>query len=220
MKYALLFITLLIPSLVSSQEIHFTSNSRLVLGMGTDKSASVSAGDIDNDGDIDLVVANGRHWPQTNKVFINNGSGKFTVAKALDNIEETSYATELADIDNDGDLDVIVGNDMAPNALYLNDGAGNFLKSGSFGNPYSPTRNIKTVDIDSDGDIDILITNRGKENEICFNNGKGQFPNIVKFGSKKDATIDVDVIDINKDGYEDLIVANRNGQQNYIYLNI
>ena len=56
MKYALLFITLLIPSLVSSQEIHFTSNSRLVLGMGTDKSASVSAGDIDNDGDIDLVV--------------------------------------------------------------------------------------------------------------------------------------------------------------------
>ena len=202
------------------QEIHFKSNSRLVLGVESNKSASVSAGDIDNDGDIDIVVANGRHWPQTNNIFINNGFGKFTVAKSLDNNKETSYATELADIDSDGDLDIIVGNDMAPNAIYFNDGVGNFLRSTyGFGEPYSSTRNIKTTDVDADGDIDIVITNRGKENEICLNNGKGVFFKSIKFGSNKDATIDVDVVDINKDGYKDLIVANRNKQQNFIYLN-
>ena len=120
----------------------FRHSSRLVLGTGEERTASIGVGDIDNDGDIDAVVANGRHWPQANQIFINNGYGIFTVSKLLDNICETSYATELADLDGDGDLDIAVGNDMAPNAIYLNDGSGNYTRSGSFGQAYSPTRNL------------------------------------------------------------------------------
>jgi len=65
----------------------------------------MGVGDIDNDGDIDVVIANGRHWPGQNRIFFNNGSGKFSVSKPLGIERATSYSTELADFDNDGDLD-------------------------------------------------------------------------------------------------------------------
>jgi len=112
---------------------------------------------------MDIVAANGRHWPEQNQVFFNNGRGIFTVSQPLHHTSETSYATKLADFDGDGDLDVAVGNDMAPNNILLNDGSGRFVMGAVFGMEYSPTRNLTVADLDKDGDVDILITNRGAE---------------------------------------------------------
>ena len=56
---------------------------------------------------MDVIAANGRHWPEQNQVFINNGRGIFTVSYPLAQTRETSYATELADFDGDGDPDVV-----------------------------------------------------------------------------------------------------------------
>ena len=185
---------------------------------------NLTADEVYNDigihnGDIDLIIANGRHWPGQNKIFINDGRGIFTIEKNLGVERSPSYAAELGDFDLDGDLDIAVGNDMAPNYIFTNNGKGDFIKTGSFGKQYSKTRNITLSDLDSDVDIDILITNRGEPNEICLNNGKGQFLETFSFGSKDDATIDVEVSDMNNDGYKDLILANRNSQPNYIYIN-
>ncbi|MDH3651623.1 MAG: VCBS repeat-containing protein, partial [Saprospiraceae bacterium] len=107
-----------------TQEFELTSNGRLILGTYQERTASVATGDIDKDGDIDIIVANGRHWPGHNRIFINNGRGIFTVEKILGDQSSTTYAAELADLDNDGDLDIAVGNDMAPNYIYKNDGNG------------------------------------------------------------------------------------------------
>ena len=57
---------------------NFDINS-LELGHGKDRTSSISSGDIDSDGDIDLIIANGRHWPGQNKILLNNGIGRFTV---------------------------------------------------------------------------------------------------------------------------------------------
>jgi hypothetical protein len=43
------------------------------LGTREARSASLSFGDVDGDGDLDVVVANGRHWAQKNEIFLNNG---------------------------------------------------------------------------------------------------------------------------------------------------
>ena len=160
-------------SQANNTESSFLSSNRLVLGDLKLKTASLDLGDIDGDGDIDIVVANGRHWPAQNKVFFNNGRGIFTVSKNLGTLSSTSYSTELGDFDNDGDLDIAVGNDRAPNKIYENDGKGNFKFKGNFGSMNSPTRNIVLSDIDQDNDLDILITNRGYVNEICLNDGNG-----------------------------------------------
>src|SRR5690606_29687500 len=118
------------------QSIEFRTSGRLILGIDKERTASIDAGDIDNDGDIDLIVANGRHWPGQNRIFLNDGRGIFTVSKPLGLESETSYSTELADFNNDGYLDIAVGNDMAPNYIFMNDGAGNFTKASSFGAKY------------------------------------------------------------------------------------
>jgi hypothetical protein len=134
MKTLITFIIILSSSLAFSQDLTFRSNpERYILGTQKDRTASISLGDIDNDGDMDAILANGRHWAQQNLVFFNNGRGIFTVSQPLDVTLETSYATEMADLDGDGDLDVAVGNDMAPNIFYLNDGLGNFKRGGPFG---------------------------------------------------------------------------------------
>ena len=230
---------LLTTTVIFSQELDLIRSNRLILGTDESRSASVSAGDLNGDGSIDLVIANGRHWPQANKIFINNGFGIFTISKDLDNIEETSYATELADFNNDGYLDIAVGNDMAPNALYRNDGKGNFTKVGSFGIEYAPTRNLLTTDIDSDGDIDILITNRGEVNEICLNNGNGSLdiviansraPNIlflnqengtkwtpISLADESLATYDIIFTDLNTDGRLDIVESNSDAINRYYF---
>lgn len=217
LNITILLLVIFFSSFGNAQEL--VTNNRLIFGPYKERTASMGVGDIDNDGDLDVVVANGRHWPAQNRILFNNGKGKFTVAKPLGIESATSYATELADFDGDGDLDIAVGNDMAPNSLFINDGMGNFTKMGSFGKKYASTRNLVVADIDSDGDMDILITNRGMANEICLNNGAGEFIESLSFGTKDDATIDVEVADMNHDGALDLVLANRDKQQNFIYLN-
>ena len=126
MKYLFTILSFLMLQPSIAQELEFRSSNRYLLGVNKDRTASISIGDVDGDGDMDAVVANGRHWPLQNQVFFNDGRGIFTVSQPLDITSETSYATELADLDGDGDLDVAVGNDNAPNMLYFNDGKGNF----------------------------------------------------------------------------------------------
>ena len=70
---------------VNGQSTVFVSSERLVLGNLKEKTASLDVGDIDNDGDQDIVVANGRHWPGQNRIFLNNGKGIFSVSKLLGN---------------------------------------------------------------------------------------------------------------------------------------
>ena len=204
-------------AILQSQDRIFVGSDRLVLGVGVGRSASVRAGDLDGDGDWDVVVANGRHWPEQNEVFMNQGRARFNVARNLGADRSTSYACELGDFDGDGDLDVAVGNDMAPCEVYLNDGTGRFDLHCRFGE-ISSVRSLSLADIDRDGDLDILATSRGKPNQIYLNDGTAHFPTSHTFGNQKDSTIDVAVADLNGDGQLDLVLANRDAQENCVLL--
>lgn len=209
----------LLPSLAAApgNERVFSTNSRLYLGTESNRSASVRIGDIDGDEDLDVVVANGRHWPQQNFIFFNQGGARFNLARPLGRDLATSYATELADLDGDGDIDIVVGNDTAPNAVFLNDGHGQFSHNGTFGQPAS-VRSLTLVDIDRDGDVDILANVRGQQNLIYLNDGSAHFGSTRPFGDADDSTIAVAVADLDKDGHLDLVLANRDAQQNVVLL--
>lgn len=188
------------------------------LGSGSELSASISLGDVNGDGALDVVVANGRHWPGQNRIYLNDGRAAFTLARPLGQEQAGSYAVPLADLDGDGDLDIAVGNDRTRNLVFLNDGSGRFEPGATFGTP-SPTRSLTLADLDGDGHTDILVVNRRRQNFIFFGDGSGAFGDGVPFGSGEDSTIDVAAADLDGDGDPDLVLAIRDGGANTIHWN-
>jgi len=82
----------------------------LLLETTSETSASVSLGDIDNNGTLDVVLAKGRHWPLVDQILRNDGRGHFSTQPLADSADRT-YSAALADLDGDGDLDIVVSND-------------------------------------------------------------------------------------------------------------
>jgi hypothetical protein len=97
----------------------------------SEESANVSMGDLD--GDLDLVLAKGRHNPLLDRVLLNDGRGGF-VASNLGPTADRTYTVALADLDGDGDLAVLTSNDTPDKKLvFLNDGKGRFTVAGTWG---------------------------------------------------------------------------------------
>ncbi len=76
-------LVLAFPSVLAAQERSFRWTDRYVLGTELRLSAGLTFADVDGDGDMDALVANGRHWPQPNEVYLNNGAARFTVSYQL-----------------------------------------------------------------------------------------------------------------------------------------
>jgi hypothetical protein len=195
----------------------------LVLDHTSDDAANVSIGDLTGDGSLDIVLAKGRHSPAVNRVFVNDGHGRFPVARDLGGIADRSYSAGLVDIDGDGDLDVVVSNDTPdPKPVHLNDGKGNFQVGSTYGRPEWPMRNASIADLNRDGLADIVAANRtgsrGGANYVCLNRGKGKFDADCLEFSRESATT-ITPADINRDGFIDLIVPHREGGQSHVYLN-
>ena len=195
----------------------------LLLESTSETSASVSLGDIDGNGTLDIILAKGRHWPLTNLVLRNDGKGHFTTEKLAD-VADRTYTAALADLDGDGSLDLVVSNDR-PDAkvIYLNDGKGHFRNAGTFGQPEWSTRYVTLADLNGDGRPDIIVANRSSNPEkpvpsfVCLNDGKGHFPACTRLETQS-ATIIV-AADLDGDGKIDLFVPHRDGGQSLIFWN-
>ena len=195
----------------------------LLLEATSETSGGVSVGDIDRDGDLDVMLAKGRHWPLHNLAMLNDGKGHFTRQAITDSADRT-YSTALADLDGDGDLDLVVSNDRPDKKLvYLNDGKGHFKESSTFGDPTWSTRYVTVSDLNGDDRPDLIVANRSSNPEnpkpsfVCLNDGKGAFPVCSPLATQS-ATIIV-ASDLDGDGKTDLLVPHRDGGQSLIFWN-
>jgi FG-GAP-like repeat len=179
--------------------------------------ANVSLGDLNGDGNLDIVLAKGRHWPLRDVVLFGDGSGHFTPGPPLPNRPDRSYSAPLADLNGDGTLDMVISNDQPdPKLVLLNDGKGRFTLAGTFGDPNWPTRNVVLSDLNGDGSPDIAVANRPGPSYVCFNDGKAHFT-CRRLGPETSATILAG--DMDGDGSNDLVVACRDECQSVVYLN-
>jgi hypothetical protein len=195
------------------------SAEKLPLTSLTNNSMDIEQGDLDGDGDIDLVIA---MEFRPNVLLFNDGHGHFTDASAsrLPEKKHDSEDIALADFDRDGDLDIIfVSEDDMINEYYLNNGKGYFTDV-SDRLPVEATSNaVVAADLDGDGDLDLVLGNEGQD-VFLANDGKGNFRDETgqRLPVDKTVTQDIEAADLDGDGDLDLVLGNEDG--NKLYLNI
>jgi hypothetical protein len=211
---------------------HFADESlaRLPAGM-LGYTRDVEFGDIDNDGDLDLFVAN--YFSTQSWIWLNDGNGFFTDATAthlpvaLLSISDVDFG----DVDNDGDLDVILADNgsivpgsgfgTALDFLYLNDGAGHFTDASATHLPGIATGqaiDFDFFDMDGDFDLDLVNGHRFNRTQVWENDGTGHFANVsMPPVDSVDQTYSVDAGDIDGDGDLDIIVTS--GVEEAVYAN-
>ena len=217
-------------------------------------SEKVVAADIDGDGDNDLLVLAPYKSGNANQFFYNDGAGHFTAGQEIavekDDGAYSPTLAQFADLDNDGDLDLVVKLNRSATTVFMNDGKGNysalpyeidtstdrlFVISDINGDKYpdivtsnvwlndhnggfskhdgiSVGANIKyfiSDDFNSDGTQDLFAwsaTSYYKDDTLLLNDGFGKFTKSSQnfIGSNAKSAV---VADFNSDGSADLIMT-------------
>ena len=152
---------------LESSDTHLSHSKFVVWDHGA------ATGDIDNDGDMDIVITEIHTWQNKTAFWclMNDGTGYLKKRKCGGAF---AFGLELADMDGDGDLDALVGaheKEYSDNAIpgitgiVWNDGNGNFsqkTKVQYYKKKYSGIPEISASDLDNDGDLDIVLSRVGE----------------------------------------------------------
>jgi hypothetical protein len=200
---------------------------------GSASSFSAAWADYDNDGLLDLYVANGsQQLTAPNFLYHNEGGGRFAEVGARAGVagNESSLGCAWGDYDNDGLPDLYVANFSQPNQLYRNNGDGTFTDRSRQAGVDDDGNGAGAAwgDYDNDGNLDLYLfnTNDGSDVDRLYRNrGDGTFADVtvaVGLSAHEDGEA-VLWADLDNDGWLDLYLVNRSDfsrQRNRLWRNL
>lgn len=189
------------------------------------KPVTLHAGDLDNDGDLDIATGNSDSIDIS--ILLNDGSGDFT-ATTLYEVTSKPSTVKLADVNSDGSKDIIAA--IAANSynlqsmpveIFLNDGQGTFLPPQRYSTGSRPI-DMTLTDLDSDGDLDIATVNSNNADRsvsALYNNGAGVFSGgkIIQLLASPQY---IESLDHDSDEDQDLVISNFGGDRIEFFTNI
>jgi plastocyanin len=191
-------------------------------------SGGAQFGDVDDDGDLDAVIAHAYLGSATGrpKLYINDGTGNFTSNAAAFGVSQklAQMDVQLVDIDNDWDLDFFgvcrAGNGGEPHYLMLNDGTGTFSDASSLVS-LSTGSNVyeaEVGDLDGDDDLDLFFVSLAgfregaSTNDLIGGGGSLGFTNqTLQTGNTDDN--EIVLLDYDVDGDFDVVVGSLGGTE-------
>ncbi|MDX1639559.1 MAG: VCBS repeat-containing protein [Balneolaceae bacterium] len=173
-------------------------------------SQDLTIANFDQSSGPDLFFASGEQ-SLTNEFYLNGGSGTFSDLTNRIPVAGRSYATIAADVDRDGDPDLLIGNN-GQNIVLINTGNAFFSNQTPDRLPQrnDVTQDMALGDIDGDGDLDLIVANED-DNRVHMNIGSGFF--VEETGDRlplvgPEESRDAELADIDGDGDLDLYLAN------------
>jgi outer membrane protein assembly factor BamB len=150
-------------------------------------------------------------------VFVNDGHGGLDDRRPIGPPVSGTRAVALGDLDGDGRLDVILGDEDAGGArVYLNGGGAAFSSSFALGANAGLVYSIAVADLDGDGDRDVVFGNRGAPGAVLTNDGTGRAFDLRRFGDGQGAVYGLAIGDVDGDDNLDIVAA-RSGAPNTLY---
>lgn len=198
----------------------FRDVTDMALPAVVDDTFAIAVGDVDGDGDPDLVFGN--CGSPGSRLLSNDGRGRFqnVPAARFPGGPGCTMSIALGDVDGDGDLDAVLGecgsSGGLQNRLLVNDGSGRFVDAtvGRLPAVVDATAALGLADVDADGDLDLALANGcdvfyPEDDRLYLNDGRGVFSDVT--GSHlprfSELSLDVEFVDVDRDGALDLVFA-------------
>lgn len=178
--------------------------------------SSIAFADVNNDGYQDLLITGNLSYSYGNaSLYLNDSTGHFNEITDAPFYNVRSSSSAFADVDNDGDQDLLITGfyNFPKSTLFRNDGSGNYTEDTDASFHPVAASSVAFADIDNDGDQDLLITGQSGNigvAKLYINDGSGNYTEVTNTPFIGVMHSSIAFSDVDNDGDQDVLITGGN----------